>query len=77
MRPSVFTSNLLRQGAAVLFRHAFPHRLLDRLDLLAQRDARRGGRFDHFSVYGLLLFILRLEEENREVVKKKKGYTEK
>lgn len=33
---SVFMSNLLRQGAAVLLRHAFPHRLLDRLDLLAQ-----------------------------------------
>lgn len=36
VRLSVFMSNLLRQGAAVLLRHAFPHRLLDRLDLLAQ-----------------------------------------
>lgn len=51
-------SNLLRQGAAVLLWHALPHRLFHRLDFLAQRDARRGGWFDHFSVYCFLLFIL-------------------
>lgn len=54
----VFGTDLLRQRAAVFLRHAFPHRLLDRLDLLAQRDAGRGGGFNHFSVNGLLLFTL-------------------
>lgn len=56
--PSVFMSNLFRQGTAVLLGHTFPHCLLDRLDLLTQRNPRCGGGFDHFSVYSLLLFIL-------------------
>lgn len=50
----VFMSNLLRQGAAVLLRHALPHRFLHRLDLFAERDPRRGGGFDHLSVDGFL-----------------------
>lgn len=54
-------ANLLWQGAAVLLWHAFPHRLLDRLDLLAQWDARCSGWFDHFSVNRLLFFILLLQ----------------
>lgn len=77
-----FMSNLLRQGAAVLLRHAFPHRLLDRLDLLAQWDARCSGWFDHFSVNRLLFLILlsqrggRRQREGKQEEKrgeKKKG----
>ncbi len=66
-------SNLLRQGAAVLLRHAFPHRLLDWLDLLAQRDPRRSRGFDHLSVNSLLLFILWLKGRTE---RSKKGWTE-
>lgn len=67
-------ANLLWQGAAVLLRHAFPHRLLDRLDLLAQRDARRSGWFDHFSVNRLLFFILLLQRGGR---RRREGKQEK
>ena len=54
---------LFRQGAAVLLGHAFPHGLLDRLDLLPQRNTRGVGRLDHLTIDCLLVLTLRGERE--------------
>lgn len=51
-------SNLFGEGVVVLLRHALPHGLFDRLDLLAQGDPGRSWGFDHLSVNGLLFSSL-------------------
>lgn len=70
-------SYLLREGAAVLLWHALPHRLLDWLDLLAQRDPRCSGGFDYFSVYRFLFFILSIEYGHRKHEKRGDNSSEK
>lgn len=70
----IFMSNLLRRRAAVLLRHALPHRLFHWLDFLAQWNPRRSGGFDHFSVYCLLLFTL--WSQDRKARAEKDGKTD-